>query len=179
MQELRDTAGPRTVAVVGAGPSGLAAARELERAGHRVTVLEEQTTVAGKCQSVHVNGRAYDLGGHICTNRYERVAELLTELDVQTERTSRYRVLDAGGRAVRQSMAFLRDGAVGRYRALRAREFPASPNPGSPIRRGRWRLPSPDGSPSTGSGRWPTPSAPGTRRPGTAVSTTTCPRCTS
>ncbi|MFE3849601.1 flavin monoamine oxidase family protein [Streptomyces griseorubiginosus] len=130
MQELRATAGPRTVAVVGAGPSGLAVARELERAGHRVTVLEERETVAGKCQSVHVDGRAYDLGGHICTNRYERIAELLTELDVETERTSRYRVLDAGGRAVRQSMGFLRDGSLQRYRALREREFPRIAEPG-------------------------------------------------
>lgn len=130
MQELRETAGPRTVAVVGAGPSGLAVARELERAGHRVTVLEEQDTVAGKCQSVHVDGHAFDLGGHICTNRYERIARLLTELDVETERTSRYRVLDAGGRAVRQPMAFLRDGSLQRYRALRAREFPRIGEPG-------------------------------------------------
>ncbi|MEU1475442.1 FAD-dependent oxidoreductase [Streptomyces sp. NPDC005760] len=130
MQELRDTAGPRTVAVVGAGPSGLAVARALERAGHRVTVLEERDTVAGKCQSVHVDGRAYDLGGHICTNRYERVARLLTELDVETERTSRYRVLDGAGGAVRQSMAFLRDGGLQRYRALREREFPRIGEPG-------------------------------------------------
>ncbi|MER6287700.1 protoporphyrinogen/coproporphyrinogen oxidase [Streptomyces sviceus] len=130
MHELRGTTGPRTVAVVGAGPSGLAAARELERAGHRVTVLEEQATVAGKCQSVHVDGHAFDLGGHICTNRYERIAELLTELDVATERTSRYRVLDTGGRAVRQSMTFLRDGSLQRYRALREREFPRIGEPG-------------------------------------------------
>ncbi|WP_329596665.1 FAD-dependent oxidoreductase [Streptomyces pseudovenezuelae] len=130
MQELPDTAGPRTVAVVGAGPSGLAAARELERAGHRVTVLEEQDTVAGKCQSVHLDGHAFDLGGHICTTRYERIARLLTELDVATERTSRYRVLDPAGRAVRQSMAFLRDGSLQRYRALREREFPRIGEPG-------------------------------------------------
>ncbi|MGC0336180.1 protoporphyrinogen/coproporphyrinogen oxidase [Streptomyces sp. SLBN-8D4] len=130
MQELPHTAGPRTVTVVGAGPSGLAAARELERAGHRVTVLEEQATVAGKCQSVHVDGHAFDLGGHICTNRYERIAQLLTELDVATERTSRYRVLDTEGRAVRQSMAFLRDGSLQRYRALREREFTRIGEPG-------------------------------------------------
>jgi glycine/D-amino acid oxidase-like deaminating enzyme len=130
MQELRETAGPRTVAVVGAGPSGLAVARELERAGHRVTVLEEQDTVAGKCQSVHVDGHAFDLGGHICTNRYERIAQLLTELDVETERTSRYRVLDAGGRALRQPMAFLRDGSLERYQALREKEFPRIGEPG-------------------------------------------------
>nr|WP_239157750.1 FAD-dependent oxidoreductase [Streptomyces sp. SID13726] len=103
----------------------------MEAAGHRVTVLEERDTVAGKCQSVHVDGRAYDLGGHICTNKYERTAQLLTDLDVPTERTSRYRVLDAeGGEAVRQSMAFLRDGSLPRYRSLRAREFPRIAEPG-------------------------------------------------
>ncbi|WP_330281461.1 protoporphyrinogen/coproporphyrinogen oxidase [Streptomyces sp. NBC_00588] len=123
--------GPRSVIVVGAGPSGLSAARELERAGHRVTVLEEQDAVAGKCQSVTVDGLAHDLGGHICTNRYERTARLMTELDVTTERTSRYRVLDVeDGTASRQTMAFLRDEAFGRYRALRAREFPRIAEPG-------------------------------------------------
>ena len=121
----------RRVVVIGAGPGGLAAARELERAGHRVTVLEEQETVAGKCQSVHVDGRAHDLGGHICTNRYERTAELLTELGMETERTTRYRVLDVEGRtATRQAMSFLRDGAFQRYRALRERDFPRIAEPG-------------------------------------------------
>ncbi|MFC8516314.1 protoporphyrinogen/coproporphyrinogen oxidase [Streptomyces sp. NPDC057257] len=122
---------PRTVVVIGAGPSGLAAARELERAGHRVTVLEQRDTVAGKCASVDVEGRAYDLGGHICTTRYERIAELLTELDVETERTSRYRVLDVEGRAAtRQAMSFLREESFSRYRALREREFPHIAEPG-------------------------------------------------
>jgi len=121
----------RRVVVIGAGPGGLAAARELERAGHRVTVLEEQETVAGKCQSMHVDGRAHDLGGHICTNRYERTAELLTELGMETERTTRYRVLDVERRiATRQTMSFLRDGAFRRYRALREREFPRIAEPG-------------------------------------------------
>ncbi|MFI7407729.1 protoporphyrinogen/coproporphyrinogen oxidase [Streptomyces sp. NPDC049627] len=131
MQELPDTAVPRAVVVVGAGPSGLTIARELERAGHLVTVLEEQDTVAGKCQSVTVDGHAFDLGGHICTRRYERVARLVAELDVETERTTRYRVLDVERRvALRQSMAFLRDGALQRYQALREREFPRIGEPG-------------------------------------------------
>jgi predicted NAD/FAD-binding protein len=125
------TAHHRSVVVVGAGPSGLVTARELERAGHRVTVLEEQDTVAGKCRSVDIGGHAYDLGGHICTPVYERTAELLGELDVETERTSRYRVLDAEGReAARQTMPFLGDGALQRYLALREREFPHIAEPG-------------------------------------------------
>ena len=123
--------GPRGVIVVGAGPGGLAAARELEGAGYRVTVLEEQETVAGKCQSVTVDGLAHDLGGHICTNRYVRTAELMAQLDVETERTTRYRVLDVDSRtASRQTMAFLQDEALGRYQALREREFPRIAEPG-------------------------------------------------
>ncbi|MFE7856641.1 protoporphyrinogen/coproporphyrinogen oxidase [Streptomyces sp. NPDC057403] len=122
---------PRSAVVVGAGPSGLATARALERAGHRVTVLEEQDTVAGKCRSVTVDGLAYDLGGHICTSRYERTARLVSELGLETERTSRYRVLDVeAGTARRQTRAFLRDEAFGRYRALREREFPHIAEPG-------------------------------------------------
>ncbi|MFI6657619.1 protoporphyrinogen/coproporphyrinogen oxidase [Streptomyces sp. NPDC050523] len=123
--------GPRRVIVIGAGPSGLTAARELERAGHRVTVLEEQDTVAGKCRSMEVEGLAHDLGGHICTNRYERTARLMEELGVETERTTRYRILDVERRTTsRQAMSFLRDPAFRRYRALREREFPHIAEPG-------------------------------------------------
>jgi glycine/D-amino acid oxidase-like deaminating enzyme len=123
--------GPRHVIVIGAGPGGLSAARELERAGHRVTVLEERETVAGKCRSLEVGGLAHDLGGHICTNRYERTAQLIEELGVETERTTRYRVLDVERRtASRQAMSFLRDPALRRYRALREREFPRIAEPG-------------------------------------------------
>ncbi|MGW1024029.1 alpha/beta fold hydrolase [Streptomyces sp. NPDC002577] len=127
-----DTAGlPRSVVVIGAGPSGLTIARELERAGHRVTVLEAREAVAGKCETVEIDGRAYDLGGHICTNQYERVAELATELGVATEATTPYRILDVEqGAATPQDGSFFRRETYLRYQELREREFPRIGEPG-------------------------------------------------
>ncbi|WHT17877.1 FAD-dependent oxidoreductase [Crossiella sp. CA-258035] len=55
-----DFAPARSVAVLGAGASGLAAARELTRAGHRVTVLEARHSVAGQCAAAEIDGRAHD-----------------------------------------------------------------------------------------------------------------------
>ncbi|WP_405868555.1 alpha/beta fold hydrolase [Streptomyces sp. NBC_00005] len=125
------TAPARRVVVVGAGPSGLTVARELERAGHRVTVLEARESVAGKCESVRIDGRAYDLGGHICTNQYERVAELATELGVPTEATTPYRILDVEqGVPTPQDTSFFRRETFRRYQALREREFPRIGEPG-------------------------------------------------
>ncbi|WP_369034978.1 alpha/beta fold hydrolase [Streptomyces adonidis] len=124
-------AGSRSVVVIGAGPAGLTIARELERSGHRVTVLEERDAVAGKCETVEIEGRAYDLGGHICTNQYERVAELATELGVATEATTPYRVLDtAHGAVLPQDASFFRRDTFLRYQALREREFPRIAEPG-------------------------------------------------
>ncbi|MEU9450827.1 alpha/beta fold hydrolase [Streptomyces sp. NPDC048277] len=132
---IRRSGRPRTdkrrVVVIGAGPSGLTVARELERAGHRVTVLEARESVAGKCESVEIDGRAYDLGGHICTSQYERVAELATELGVATEQTTPYRILDVEwGTTASQDTSFFRTDAFRRYQALREREFPHIGEPG-------------------------------------------------
>jgi len=115
----------RTVAVVGAGPAGLSIARELERAGHRAIVLEALPEVGGKCESVDIDDRAYDLGGHVCTTQYTNVARLAAELGVATEDTTPHRVYDIeNGESVPQSAAFFQRDAFGRYAELRAAEFP-------------------------------------------------------
>ena len=41
------------VCIVGAGPSGLTAAHELESKGYKVVMFEKQAQVGGKCQAVY------------------------------------------------------------------------------------------------------------------------------
>ncbi|MCO4743904.1 MAG: FAD-dependent oxidoreductase [Proteobacteria bacterium] len=64
------------IAVIGAGPAGLSAARALVARGHTVRVYEKQPTVGGKCHSLMYEGHAYDLGANLTTPRYERVRTL-------------------------------------------------------------------------------------------------------
>jgi cytochrome P450/thioesterase domain-containing protein/acyl carrier protein len=115
----------RTVAVVGAGPAGLSIARELERAGHRAIVLEALPEVGGKCESIDIDDRAYDLGGHVCTTQYENLAQLATELGIATEDTTPHRVYDIDrGESVAPSAAFFQRESFGRYAELREARFP-------------------------------------------------------
>ncbi|GLZ28827.1 hypothetical protein Lesp02_10170 [Lentzea sp. NBRC 105346] len=119
----------KTICVIGAGVSGLTTARELEKAGHRVIVLEQAKTIAGKCASIEIDGHAYDLGGHVCTTKYERLAELVTELGMETEDTTPHRVFD-GTESRPQSSAFFTREVFQRYTKLRAEEFPRIGDPG-------------------------------------------------
>ncbi|MCB1249300.1 MAG: FAD-dependent oxidoreductase, partial [Acidimicrobiales bacterium] len=52
------------VVVLGAGPTGLAAARALARRGVAVTVLEAGQAVGGMAASIEVGGQRVDLGSH-------------------------------------------------------------------------------------------------------------------
>ncbi|MFI9379920.1 cytochrome P450 [Kutzneria sp. NPDC052558] len=103
----------RRVCVVGAGASGLTVARELERLGHAVTVLEAAPKVGGKCASVTIDGHVFDVGGHMCTVTYQRTAALITELGLSTED-----VVPVTRRP------FLPADALRRYTSLRAEQFP-------------------------------------------------------
>ncbi|RCG29672.1 FAD-dependent oxidoreductase [Sphaerisporangium album] len=122
---------PRRVCVLGAGASGLTLARELVRLGHEVVVLENTDQVGGKAESVYVDGRAYDMGAHVCTTAYTELYSLAAELGVETEDATPTLELDAGHRrAAPPGSGFFRRRAFQRYLRLREREFPDAGRPG-------------------------------------------------
>jgi protoporphyrinogen oxidase len=70
------------VAIIGAGPCGLACARELDRLGHRRwTIYEREGTVGGLARSVvDPAGFTWDLGGHVVFSHYGEFDALLEEV---------------------------------------------------------------------------------------------------
>jgi oxygen-dependent protoporphyrinogen oxidase len=74
------TGGPRHVAVIGGGITGLVAARTLARAGVTVTVLEATERLGGQVRTVLFDGRRVDVGAEALHRGIPPVAQLLDEL---------------------------------------------------------------------------------------------------
>src|SRR6478735_5155402 len=74
----------RDVVVVGAGPSGLTAARELKKAGHTVAVLEARDRVGGRTWTDTVDGAMLEIGGQWVSPDQTALLELLDELGLKT-----------------------------------------------------------------------------------------------
>ncbi len=102
------TAGPRPAApahpghyaVVGAGIAGLACARTLLQAGHRVTLIESQPQVGGRTASLQTAYGSFDIGAQYFTVRDHRfnLALQTTPGLARPWSASSVRVLDAAGK---------------------------------------------------------------------------------
>ncbi|KAL2470487.1 4-coumarate--CoA ligase [Abeliophyllum distichum] len=87
------------IAIVGAGPSGLAAAYALCKLGYSdVTVFEKERSPGGMCESVDIEGRIYDLGGQVlAANSAPTVFHLAREIAAETEEmdTHKFALIDS------------------------------------------------------------------------------------
>jgi len=97
------------VIVVGAGLSGLVAARAIARAGRRVRVLEARDRVGGRTLSAAEHGQIIDLGGQWIGDKHERLRALAAELGVETfaQHAAGKKVLDRGDGELRVFKGFL------------------------------------------------------------------------
>ena len=87
------------VAVIGAGMAGVAAARTLLQAGHRVTVLEKSRGFGGRMATRRTEFGGFDHGAQYFTVRDSRFARALLTAQAQVRpwSVSTVRVLDAFG----------------------------------------------------------------------------------
>ncbi|GAA4662735.1 NAD(P)/FAD-dependent oxidoreductase [Arthrobacter cryoconiti] len=79
----------RDVVIIGAGPSGMSAARELRKAGLSVAVVEARDRVGGRTWSNTIDGAWLEIGGQWVSPDQTALIGLLDELGLETY--SRYR----------------------------------------------------------------------------------------
>lgn len=74
----------RDVAIIGAGPAGLMAARQLRAAGRSVAVLEARDRVGGRTWSANVDGAFLEIGGQWVSPDQTELLNLLGDLGKET-----------------------------------------------------------------------------------------------
>ena len=97
---------PRNIAVIGAGIAGLACARTLAQAGHRVTVLDKSSTVGGRLASCETPFGTFDHGTQYFTVRDARFQKALaiTPGLCKPWSANAVRVLDPHGRVAEAAL---------------------------------------------------------------------------
>jgi monoamine oxidase len=75
------------VVVVGAGLSGLCAARKLRAQGASVVVVEARDRVGGRTFTQQIGNSSFDLGGQWIGPEQKRVHALVDQLGLETART--------------------------------------------------------------------------------------------
>lgn len=79
------------ICIIGAGPAGMTAALTLQGLGYRrVTVLEKQARVGGKCRTEVVDGEALDTGAIYILPNYPLVNRLVEKAGLQVREAARY-----------------------------------------------------------------------------------------
>jgi len=82
---MSETTAPRPIFVVGAGPSGLAAAHRLTTKGHQVVVLERRDRVGGQLLTVKQGGFLMETGATVLPEAYSAVMRLVDEIGMRGE----------------------------------------------------------------------------------------------
>jgi renalase len=97
---------PRNIAVIGAGIAGIACARTLAQAGHRVTVLEKGRSVGGRLASCETPFGTFDHGAQYFTVRDPRFQKALATTPglCKPWSANAVRVLDPHGRVAEAAL---------------------------------------------------------------------------
>lgn len=74
---------PKTVAVIGGGWAGCAAAAELAQGGHQVHLFESARTLGGRARRIDLDGRTLDNGQHILLGAYQETLRMMRMVGVE------------------------------------------------------------------------------------------------